>query len=100
VYGKEVFFMDDMKEKKTHSVFMENRERMVVTGVKDVANFNEDTVLLDLNKGGMQLKGNHLHIQSLDLQEGKVVVNGFFHSMAYTEKKEKQDKNWLERMLK
>ncbi|MEA4987391.1 MAG: sporulation protein YabP [Anaerovorax sp.] len=92
--------MDDIKGKRSHSIYMENRERMVVTGVKDVANFNEDTVLLDIDQGGMQLKGNHLHIQSLDLEEGKVVVNGFFHSMAYTEKKEKQDKNWLERMLK
>lgn len=92
--------MEDMKAKKTHSIYMENRERMVVTGVKDVANFNEDNVLLDLDQGGMQLKGNHLHIQSLDLEEGKVVVNGFFYSVAYTEKKERQDKNWLERMLK
>ncbi len=92
--------MEDIKGKKPHSMFMENRERMVVTGVKDVANFNEDTVILDLDQGGMQLKGNRLHIQSLDLEEGKVVINGFFHSMAYTEKKEKQDKNWLERMLK
>lgn len=98
--ARRCFFMDDIKGKRSHSIYMENRERMVVTGVKDVANFNEDTVLLDIDQGGMQLKGNHLHIQSLDLEEGKVVVNGFFHSMAYTEKKEKQDKNWLERMLK
>lgn len=92
--------MEDIKAKKSHSIYMENRERMVVMGVKDVSSFNEEAVLLDLEKGAMLLKGNHLHIQSLDLEDTKVVVNGFFHSVIYTEKKERQDKNWLGRMLK
>lgn len=88
------------KNQGKHSVYIEGRNRMVVTDVSDVEHFNDDTILLNLEKGGLLVKGQNLHIQRLDLEEGKVIITGFVQSAVYTEKKEKQAKGILERLLK
>ena len=83
-----------------HSVYIESRSRIVITGVNDVENFNEETILLTIEKGGLVVKGQNLHIQKLDLEDGKVIITGFLHSAIYTEKKAKQEKSLLGRLLK
>lgn len=94
--------MEETKTKKNgpHSVYIENRNRMVITDVADVENFTEETILLTIDKGGLVVKGQSLHIQRLDLEEGKVVITGFVQSVVYTEKKQKQEKSLLGRLLK
>jgi len=94
--------MDETKTKKNgpHSVYIESRNRMVVTDVADVDTFTEETILLTIDKGGLVIKGQNLHIQRLDLEEGKVVITGFVQSAVYTEKKDKQSKSLLGRLLK
>lgn len=94
--------MDDSRARKaeTHSIHIENRANTVVTGVLDVDTFTEETISLTIDKGALILKGHGLHINRLDLEEGKVVIAGFIHSAIYTEKKEKQAKSLLGRLLK
>lgn len=94
--------MEDAKAKKgeIHSLRIENRTSTVVTGVTDVDTFTEEAVFLAIDKGALILKGQNLHIQRLDLEEGKVIVAGFIHSAVYTEKKDKQAKSLLGRLLK
>lgn len=94
--------MEETKTRKNgpHSVYLESRNRMVITDVADVDNFTEETILLTIDKGGLVIKGQNLHIQKLDLEEGKVIIMGFVQSVVYTEKKEKQEKSLLGRLLK
>lgn len=94
--------MEESKTRKNgpHSVYIESRNRMVITDVTDVDTFTEETILLTIDKGGLVVKGQNLHIQRLDLEEGKVIITGFVQSAVYTEKKEKQEKSLLGRLLK
>ena len=94
--------MEDSRAKKAgmHSIHIENRANTVVTGVLDVDAFTEETISLTIDKGALILKGHGLHINRLDLEEGKVIISGFVHSAVYTEKKEKQAKSFLGRLLK
>jgi len=94
-----------MEERKTeingrsHTVYIDNRESLVVTDVSDVASFSEDTVLFTLSQGGLMVRGENLHMQQLDLETGKAVLSGSVQSAVYTQKKNRE-KNLLARLLK
>lgn len=95
-----------MEEKKaaangrSHTVYIDNRESLVVTDVNDVSSFSEDTVLFTLSKGGLLIKGQNLHMQQLDLNEGKAVLSGSVQSAVYTQKKDRAEGSLLSRLLK
>ena len=78
--------MEEKKAKpvKTHTVHMENRERVVVTGVEDVDNFNEEEVNFDTDSGYVTLTGSDLHISRLNLDEGQMVIEGVINGIAYS----------------
>jgi sporulation protein YabP len=83
-----------------HIVSIDNRERISVTDVTDIESFNEELILLILKNGGLIIKGQDLHIQKLDLEEGRVLITGAIGSATYTEKKDKQEKGFLKKILK
>jgi len=83
-----------------HVVNIDNRERVTVTEVTDVESFNEEIILLTLKNGGLIIRGEDLHIQKLDLEEGRVLISGAIGSAVYTEKKDRQEKGFLKKILK
>ena len=56
---------EEQKVFKTNnqSVFLENRQKISITDVIDVDNFNEEVIRLATSKGGIIVKGLNLHIQ-------------------------------------
>ena len=84
---------------ENHILSIEGREKLTVTAVTDVKSFNEEAVLIMLKKGGLMVKGQRLHIQKLDLTEGKVIIDGFVNSMVYTDKKDKEDKSLIKKIF-
>jgi sporulation protein YabP len=83
-----------------HNLIIEDRKQITVTEVADVDNFNEESILLSIHGGGMILKGQGLHIQKLDLEEGKAIITGSINSIAYTEKRDRTEGGFLKKMLK
>ncbi|MGI6727123.1 MAG: sporulation protein YabP [Anaerovoracaceae bacterium] len=83
-----------------HSLNIEDRKQITVTEVVDVDSFNEEAILLSIQGGGLLLKGQEMHIQKLDLEEGKVIITGSVNSAVYTEQKDKAEGGFLKRMLK
>jgi sporulation protein YabP len=83
-----------------HAVNIDNRERVSVTEVTDIESFNEEIIYLALKNGGLVIRGEDLHIQKLDLDEGKVLITGAIGSAVYTERKDRQEKGFLRRILK
>lgn len=83
-----------------HVVNIDNRERISVTEVTDIQSFNEETIFLNLKNGGLIIKGEDLHIQKLDLEEGRVLITGSISSALYTQKKDRQEKGFLKKILK
>lgn len=84
----------------SHVVNIDNRERLSITGVTDIESFNEETILVILENGGLIIKGESLHVQKLDLDEGLVLVSGAIGSAVYTQKKDKKEKGFLKKILK
>lgn len=85
---------------ENHILNIEKREKITVTSVTDVDSFNEETILLTLEKGGLVIKGQKLHVQMLNLTEGKVIITGDIQSAVYTEKKNKSDESLLKKIFK
>ena len=75
--------MDEMKQK--HQVVLKNREKVIISGAAEVDSFDEHRVVLITELGVLVIKGNALHIQSLNVESGDVSVNGHIDSVDYIE---------------
>ncbi|MGN0747146.1 MAG: YabP/YqfC family sporulation protein, partial [Aristaeellaceae bacterium] len=57
--------------------------KAVVTGVTDVESFDDGAVVLHTHGGRLTLTGTGLHVSSLQLEEGRLTVDGVIDSAAY-----------------
>ena len=71
--------------KAEHKLLLGGRETLEVTGVTDVLNFDEQTVMLSTLCGGMEVCGSALHIRVLNTEEGVVAMEGKIDSISYYE---------------
>lgn len=94
--------MEDGKVlKPKHTIVIESREKMTLTGVKDVTSFDENTIVLDTEMGGLVIKGANLHINKLNVDDGNLLIEGFVLSSSYTEKKDsKKNGSFLANIFK
>ena len=70
---------------KPHSLSIENRERMSLSGVEDVSGFDENTVILTTSLGALTIRGDGLHIDRIDLELGQLEVQGHIRELSYDE---------------
>ena len=67
------------------NIIIENRSRMSVSGVSDVENFDENSVVLYTNRGLLTVKGTALHIERLSLETGELALEGTIDGIEYSE---------------
>jgi len=70
---------------RSHSIHIDDRRLMSVSGVKDVDSFNEQFVQLLTEAGELRIEGNGLRITKLSLDEGHVIVEGEIIALEYAE---------------
>ena len=68
---------------KPFGLTLEKREKAVLTGVTDVQRFDETEVVLHTHGGRLTLTGTGLHVSSLQLEEGRLLVDGTIDSASY-----------------
>ena len=66
-----------------HSLVLEGRERLMVSGVTDVESFDEAQVVMGTCRGGLTIRGQGLHMERLSVDTGDVAVTGLIDSMEY-----------------
>lgn len=81
-----------------HHIAIDNRERITITQVADVDAFDEAVLWANLKEGSVEIAGEKLNMEKLDLEEGILIVTGRIHSLSYTDKKMKSGKPFLERL--
>lgn len=69
-----------------HTMILEQREKLSLTGVLDVISFDEDVVVAETELGILILKGINLHVSKLNLEKGDLDVDGEINSIVYEEK--------------
>ncbi|MBP1573976.1 MAG: sporulation protein YabP [Oscillospiraceae bacterium] len=80
--------MQEIQQGK-HSLCLENRKSLRLTGVTDIDSFDEGQVLLYTQLGELLIKGKNLHISELSLEAGNVEVSGDVWTLSYGEKNRK-----------
>ena len=77
---------------ENHYINIDNRKRITISQVADVDAFDEDTLWANLKEGGLEITGENLNVEKLDLQEGILIVTGEICSVSYTDKASKKAK--------
>lgn len=85
---------------ENHVVTIDNREKMTVTDISEIDSFDEEEIRASLKEGAMIIKGEKLHIQTLDLSEGKAVVTGTITSLIYVKVRDKGEKGFFAKIMK
>lgn len=77
--------MDDKLRKngRKHEIILLDREHLQVTGVSDVESFDSEEFLLNTELGFLNIHGQNLHIRTLDLEQGKVIIEGVVMDIVY-----------------
>lgn len=80
--------MEDKKNYKdvsAHNIIMENRGRISISGVEDVETFNEEKIVLLTQMGMLSIDGSTLHINSLSVESGEMLVEGEINAITYSD---------------
>lgn len=75
------------KGEKQHSVFVDGRNDIEVTGALDVESFGEDCICVITTMGTLTINGEKLHINKFSADEGVLSANGSVSKMEYTKTK-------------
>jgi len=84
---------------KPYSLTIDRREKAVITGVTDVERFDENEIVLTTHGGRLILTGTGLHVASLQLEEGKLLVDGAIDGAVYAGNAAKHRGGFLRRAL-
>lgn len=85
---------DNIISSSNHSITLNERKNLLITGVKKIDSFDDEEFLLDTSMGYVVIKGEELEIIKLDTFQGNVSIKGKVNSFTYAEqggKKEKED---------
>ena len=66
-----------------HNAIMENRSKLMLTGVNDVERFDENVVVLYTQLGELNVKGEKLHISEMSIESGELNIDGEISALIY-----------------
>ena len=69
---------------REHTVVLNDRKKLNLSGVEDVECFNEQIVVLQTAQGTLTVTGTGLNMSQLNLEEGRVALEGEVDALEYT----------------
>lgn len=75
-----------------HTVQVNERKSILVSGVKKIESFNEEEFLIESTMGYVLVKGEELELLKLDTFQGTVSIKGKIDSLNYLEGSDKKIK--------
>ncbi len=84
--------MDKDNISLNHSIVINERKNINLTGVKKIDNFDNEEFLMETNMGYIIIKGEDLEIVKLDTYQGNVMIKGKVNSLAYVDGNNKKNK--------
>lgn len=77
--------MRSVEEKinKKHILNLIEREKLVLSGVKEVFSFDEQLIELETSKGYLDIRGEDLHVVKMSIEEGDLAIEGQVNEISY-----------------
>lgn len=80
-----------------HSLTLHSRSKLTMTGVAEVAGFDENTVVLHTGMGTLMVQGRDLQLKALSPEGGCVTIEGTVSALHYEEPRPAA--GWFRRLL-
>ena len=68
-----------------HKLTLNERQHLTMTGVTEVASFDDNAVVLHTVLGTLEIQGSQLKLKNLSLDGGQVTVDGHICALLYEE---------------
>ncbi len=85
--------MDKVETNLSHSININGRKNISISGVKKIESFDNEEFLLETVMGYIVVKGESLEIIKLDTMQGNISIKGRIISLGYIENSRKKEKN-------
>lgn len=92
---------ENKDEEKKGNLILENRKKLILTGISEVINFDDKQISLNTNLGVLCIKGEELKMTKLDVQNGDIAILGKVNSITYSGNEARQsNQNILSRLFR
>lgn len=85
-----------MENNASHTLRLDSRSKLTVSGVTEVLSFEDTAALLETAMGQMMVEGENLQLKSLEAQTGVITIEGTVNALSYGRA---QSGGWLKRLL-
>ena len=75
--------MPNIPETMPHTLTIENRNRIFMSGASNVENFEDTGMNIETVMGILSLKGSDLHIIKFDTEAGELIIEGNIDCLEY-----------------
>ena len=89
----------EQKEKRT-ALSLINRSELLISGILDIINSDENSIYLDTLDDGLIIEGSELHIISMNVQNREISIEGNVDSISYHSKSTSTKTGFWARILK
>lgn len=69
-----------------HTLTLHGRGKAVLSGVQSVSCFHDQEIVLETAEGELALLGENLHIEQLNLEDGRLNVTGTISGLEYSDR--------------
>ena len=84
---------------KQHNIILEDRKKLILSGVTDVESFEDDAIQLKTSLGDLTIRGAGLKMESFISEAGDLTVNGNIYAIVYTNDSSKKQ-SFVSRLFK
>ena len=92
--------IEENKKICMQNIFLENRNKLNVTGVLDVLNFDEQIITVETELGVLVVKGSDLKLNKYNLDDTELSIEGEIISLVYEDKISKKNESLLAKIFK
>lgn len=86
--------------KAEHNLVLNFREKLSITGVKEIINYDDKNINIKTNCGELCIDGENIHINLLDVERGALEISGKFNGLNYYDVYEGDKKTLLSRIFR
>jgi sporulation protein YabP len=85
---------------KEHSIVLQNRRKLILTGVKNVYGFTESEIFLYTTNGDLTIRGRDLQIHSVETDLGDMTVSGQIDCLRYSRGNRHEPRNIITKLFR
>lgn len=79
-----------LENNAAHNIILENRRKVLLTGVGDVLTFSEEGIVAETSLGQVTLHGSEIKINGFNADKGELSAEGNIAAIVYTGSSKKE----------